>query len=88
MNTNTETRKAALLASVPTATLLEVARTLENKTNTTADERMSSAWTVDEIERRVGLITLDEEAEFERIYDATNSYLTALIALRPQLANL
>ena len=41
-----------------------------------------------EIERRVGIITLDEELEFERVYDSTNSYLTALVALRPQLANL
>ena len=88
MNTNTADRKTALFAKIPTATLLDVARALENKTDKTADERMSSAWTVDEIERRVGIITLDEELEFERVYDSTNSYLTALVALRPQLANL
>lgn len=79
-------RKQALLSNTSTRTLLESARTLEALTAPSEEERMVRAWTCDEIERRVGKITLDEEQEFERVYDETGSYLDALVALRPQLA--
>ncbi|ASR78025.1 hypothetical protein I5G95_gp08 [Mycobacterium phage Bella96] len=81
-----EDRKAALFARTSTPVLLQSAATLEALSSPTADQRMVRAWTFDEIERRVGKITLDEEPEFERVYDETDSYLAALVALRPQLA--
>ncbi|WP_301123498.1 MULTISPECIES: hypothetical protein [Mycolicibacterium] len=81
-----EERKQALLAKTSTSVLMESARALEALTAPCEEERMVRAWTFDEIERRVGKITLDEEPEFERVYDETGSYLAALIALRPQLA--
>ncbi|AHY26910.1 hypothetical protein PBI_ZOEJ_86 [Mycobacterium phage ZoeJ] len=86
MTTNSiESRKAALLARTSTAVLLQSAATLEALQAPSSEERMVRAWTFDEIERRAGKITLDEEPEFERVYDETGSYLAALKALRPQL---
>ncbi|ASZ72720.1 hypothetical protein SEA_APOCALYPSE_96 [Mycobacterium phage Apocalypse] len=78
-------RKAALLARASTPVLLQSAETLEAIEAPTTEQRMVRAWTLDELERRVGPITLDEEPEFERIYDETGNYLTALKALRPAL---
>lgn len=88
MNTDTDTRKAALMNGQTTASLLAAARLLEANKSKTPDERMVAAWILDEIENRVGLITDDESAEFERVYDQTDSYIAALIHLRPALANI
>jgi hypothetical protein len=86
---NHEARKAALFARTTTATLINSARILEALGQTKSPEqRMTAAWISDELERRAGLITDAEETEFERVLDETDSYLTALITLRPQLANL
>jgi len=86
MTASIEARKAALLGRTKTDALLGAAYLLEAKGQLkTPEERMTAAWIYDELERRVGLITPAEELEFERIYDDTDSYLAALIALRPQL---
>ncbi|AXQ63266.1 hypothetical protein I5G72_gp07 [Mycobacterium phage Collard] len=80
-----EARKAALLERTSTAELLKAAAQLEALQTTTPEQRMTRAWILDEIEKRAGRITLDEEPEFERIYDETGDYLAALKALRPSL---
>ncbi|QAX95638.1 hypothetical protein I5H03_gp008 [Mycobacterium phage Nibb] len=85
MSKSIEDRKAALFARTSLPVLLQSAATLEALELPSAQERMVRAWTFDEIERRVGKITLDEEPEFERVYDETGSYLAALMALRPAL---
>lgn len=87
MNTTTAARKTALLARTTTATLIQSALTLEAVASKTAQQRMTAAWIYDEIENRVGLITADEDQEFCRVYDETDSYMAALVSLRPQLAN-
>jgi hypothetical protein len=83
-------KQSALLARTATATLVEAAATLEaiGKHGKTPEQRLALAWTYDEIENRVGAITTAEEDKFVEILDKTNSYLAALTALRPQLANL
>ncbi|AOQ28948.1 hypothetical protein SEA_WATERFOUL_91 [Mycobacterium phage Waterfoul] len=83
--TTIDTRKAALLARTSTVELLKAAAQLEALQTTTPEKRMTRAWVLDEIEKRAGRITLDEEPEFERIYDETGDYLAALKALRPAL---
>uniref|UniRef100_A0AAU8GPC2 Uncharacterized protein n=1 Tax=Mycobacterium phage Pharb TaxID=3136626 RepID=A0AAU8GPC2_9VIRU len=85
MSKTIETRKAAVLARATTAVLLQSAATLEAIEAPTPEQRMVRAWTFDEIEKRVGVITLDEEPEFERVYDETGSYLAALLHMRPAL---
>lgn len=88
MNTTTAARKTSLLARTTTATLIQSALTLEAVASKTPEQRMTAAWIYDEIESRVGLITPDEDQEFCRVYDETDSYMAALVSLRPQLANL
>lgn len=78
-------RKEYLLAKTSTGTLMAAAFRLEAVKKKSPEERMTNAWILDELERRAGLITDAEGPEFERIYDATDSYLAALIALRPAL---
>ncbi|AJD82317.1 hypothetical protein PBI_KESHU_97 [Mycobacterium phage Keshu] len=80
-----EARKKALLAKTATPALLTAAMVMEAATGATAEQRMVRAWIFDEIERRAGKITLDEEPEFERVYDDTGSYLAALLHMRPSL---
>ncbi|AHZ95163.1 hypothetical protein PBI_PINTO_83 [Mycobacterium phage Pinto] len=80
-------RKKAVFARASIGTLIQSAFTMEAIESPSQEERMVRAWIFDEIERRVGQITLDEEHEFERVYDETNSYLAALIHIRPQLAD-
>ena len=82
---NLQERKRALLSNTSTRTLLESAFALEAIESRTEEERMVRAWVLDELETRVGALTPDEDEEFMRIYDETDSYLAALIALRPQL---
>ena len=78
-------RKRTLLSNASTRTLLESAVTLEAVKALSQEERMVRAWVFDELEARVGALTPDEDEKFMRIYDETDSYLAALIALRPQL---
>lgn len=80
-----EQRKIETMARASTATLVESVRTIEKVAKPAQHERMVRAWLCDELERRAGKITLDEEPEFERVYDETGDYLEALFALRPQL---
>lgn len=80
-----QARKLSLFNDTSTRVLIQSALALEGKITTSPDERMTRAWIYDEIERRVGLITMEEGAKFEEIYDTTDSYMTALIALRPEL---
>ncbi|AKF15273.1 hypothetical protein SEA_SHEDLOCKHOLMES_96 [Mycobacterium phage ShedlockHolmes] len=81
----TEARKQAVLARASLPVLLQSAATLEALAAPSPAERMTRAWVFDEIERRAGKITLDEEPEFERVYDDTGSYLAALLHMRPSL---
>lgn len=78
-------RKQALLSNTSTRTLVESAVTLEAIERPNEETRMVRAWVFDELEERAGKITLEEELEFERVYDETGSYLKALVSLRPQL---
>lgn len=83
-------RRQAIFARSSTKNLIESARALEALGQSKAPEqRMAAAWICDELERRAGRIRLEEEAEFERIFDQPDtSYLDALLAMRPQLLNL
>jgi hypothetical protein len=85
-NTTIESRRTALLDRTSLKTLVQSAMVMETIKNKTPEQRMTAAWIYDEIERRVGLITDAEGPEFERVYDETDSYMAALVALRPQLA--
>ena len=82
---NLQERKRALLSNTSTRTLLESAIVMEAIENPSQEERMVCAWVFDELLTRVGVLTPDEDEEFMRIYDETDNYLAALIAVRPQL---
>lgn len=87
MTSAVETRKQSLFAKTSTLILIQSAFTLEDKETLSPEERMTKAWISDEIERRAGAITMDEEMEFERVFDETGSYIAALVALRPQMGD-
>lgn len=79
-------RKDYLLARTATAQLIAASFVLEKKgQKKSPEERMTAAWISDELEKRGGKITDAEGAEFERIFDATDSYLAALLLMRPAL---
>jgi hypothetical protein len=89
MTTNTETRKAALLARTSTSTLLASFMTLDAMTDSTPEQGLTRVWILEELERRVDPLTTDEDVAFCEALDANGgSYIAALLALRPQLANL
>lgn len=82
-----EERKTALLAKTSTGNLIDAALKLEKKKAKTPDERMTAAWISDELEKRAGLITDAEGQDFIQMYDLTDSYLAALLYMRPLLIN-
>lgn len=88
MSTHTEARKNQLLANTATPALYQAAVLLESARTEglTPEQRMTRAWILDELEQRAGKLADAELPEFERIYDKTDNYLAALVALRPNLA--
>lgn len=85
MSAQLQERKQQVLRSTITETLVDSARALEALESPSEDERMVKAWVFDELERRAGYLTLEEEPQFARVFDSTGSYLQALLTLRPAL---
>lgn len=81
---NTAARKAAALNRTSTDALIGAALILDGITAKTEEQRMVSAWTCDEIERRMGGVQ-DDDA-FLDLLDSGLTYTEALIATFPALA--
>lgn len=82
---STEARKAAIFARATTKALVGAVLILDAKANPTSEERLTYAWTCDELERRAGGV--QDDIAFAEFMDANEgmTYAELLLAWFPAL---